>query len=274
VPGRRSAGWVPQRAPEPAGRPPRAGLDELRARMSDRLPPAVRSTRWSVPAPAAAVALLLAVAVAGVVLVAQLLTGPQGPRPVPARTAPVPSPAASPVPAGTTAPTGVSAASPAPAPGVGGAPSLAGVVVHVVGQVAAPGLVELPAGSRVADAVQAAGGAGADADLARVNLARPLVDGEQVLVPRPGEQLPAPAGTPVPPAAPGGTGAAPSGAPVDLNAVDLAALDALPGIGPVLAQRILEWRQQHGRFSSVDELGEVSGIGERVLEQLRPLVRV
>jgi competence protein ComEA len=125
----------------------------------------------------------------------------------------------------------------------------------------------------VADALQAAGGAAGDADLTRVNLARPVVDGEQVHVPRPGEVL-EPVPGPGPTAANGAAGPAASGAPVDLNTATLDQLDALPGIGPVLAQRILDWRAEHGRFSTVEELAEVSGIGDSVLEQVRPLVRV
>jgi competence protein ComEA len=148
-----------------------------------------------------------------------------------------------------------------------------GVVVHVVGAVHHPGLVRLPAGSRVVDAVRAAGGVTASARPASVNLARLLIDGEQLVVQRRGSTpvlaVPGPAG-PV-----GSVGAtnAPS-APVDLNSATLASLDALPGIGPVLAQRILDWRTAHGRFSSVDELGEVSGIGEATLADLRPVVTV
>ncbi len=141
------------------------------------------------------------------------------------------------------------------------------VVVHVVGRVRRPGLQYLPVGSRVADAVDAAGGATGRADLGAVNLARPLVDGEQVWVPAVGEAadptVAAPAG-PGSSTAPGGT--------VSLNTADLAALDTLPGVGPVIAQRIVDWRTAHGRFTSVDELAEVSGIGEKMLEQLRPLV--
>ena len=151
--------------------------------------------------------------------------------------------------------------------GASGAPTAvrsAGVVVHVVGQVASPGVVRLPVGSRVTDAIDAAGGATADADLSVVNLARVLVDGEQVLVPRPG-------GSPVGPGQ-GAVGAA--DAPLDLNAATLADLDALPGIGPVLAQRILDWRTAHGRFTDVEELAEVSGIGPSVLSRLRDQVRV
>src|SRR6478609_6571275 len=155
-------------------------------------------------------------------------------------------------------------------PGAAGAlPTAAAVViVDVVGQVHHPGVVRLPPGSRVLDAVAAAGGALPAADLGHVNLARPLTDGEQIVVPRPGEVLPASgaAGT--------AGGAAGAGGVVDLNAADLAALDGLPGVGPVLAQRILDWRSQHGRFSTVDELGEVSGIGDKLLAQLKPRVRV
>jgi len=145
------------------------------------------------------------------------------------------------------------------------------VVVHVVGAVHRPGLVRLPGGSRVSDAVAAAGGTTAAARAASVNLARVLVDGEQVVVQsRNGPPLVA-----APEAVAGAAGAvaAPAG-PVDLNTATLEALDGLPGIGPVLAQRILDWRAAHGRFSTVDELGEVSGIGEATLADLRPAVTV
>jgi competence protein ComEA len=145
------------------------------------------------------------------------------------------------------------------------------VVVHVVGRVRHPGVRRLPAGSRVADAVQAAGGVTGRADLSLLNLARVLVDGEQVRVPAVGEQV-----GPVASAGGGAAGGAgpggAAGAPVPLNTADLAALDTLPGVGPVLAQRILDWRTAHGRFTSVDELGEVSGIGEKLLAQLSPRV--
>ena len=135
--------------------------------------------------------------------------------------------------------------------------------MHVVGAVRAPGVVHLPGGARVADAVAAAGGAEPDADLARVNLARVLADGEQVVVPRPGDAV-----APAPTAVPGAGGTL-----LDLNSAGLADLDALPGIGPVLAQRILDRRQKQ-LFTSVDELGEVSGIGPTLLDRLRPLVHV
>jgi competence protein ComEA len=128
----------------------------------------------------------------------------------------------------------------------------------------------------VEQAVTAAGGPRRDADLSQVNLARPLVDGEQVVVPRPGQPA-APAavaaGSAVGPGA-GPAAPAPGSSPVDVNTATLAELDTLPGVGPVLAQRILDWRAQNGRFTSVDELGEISGIGDAVLARLRPLVRL
>ena len=160
--------------------------------------------------------------------------------------------------------------------GGGGPPTgRAGVVtVHVVGQVRRPGVVELTAGSRVGDAVERAGGALRGADLGEVNLARVLVDGEQIRVPKPGESVPAagPAGPSGPSGAPGsGTG---QGGLVNLNSASAAELEELPGVGPVLAQRIVDWRTEHGRFASVDELAEVSGIGEKMFAQLQPKVTV
>lgn len=157
----------------------------------------------------------------------------------------------------------------AAAPEVGGA-----VVVHVVGQVNAPGVVRLTSGARVADAVAAAGGAAAGAALAAVNLARVVEDGEQIVVPAPGEVVPG--------AAAAGDGAGSGGAVtgaqgttlVDLNTADAAELEALPGIGPVLAQRIVDWRTEHTRFTAVEELGEVAGIGDTLLGRLRDLVQV
>ena len=150
-----------------------------------------------------------------------------------------------------------------------GASATGRIIVHVVGEVSRPGIVLLPVGARVTDAVDAAGGALPSGQLERVNLARVVADGEQVHVPAAGEPL-----------LPGGVGATgPLAAPtapavVDLNRADLAQLDSLPGVGPVLAQRILDWRRAHGRFTSVDELGEVSGIGEQLLRQLAPRVTV
>ncbi|WP_338751527.1 helix-hairpin-helix domain-containing protein [Janibacter alittae] len=145
------------------------------------------------------------------------------------------------------------------------------VTVHVVGEVESPGIVSLPGGSRVVDALEDAGGETGQADLTGVNLARELVDGEQVVVPKPGE-------TPVaaaPAAGAGGPGGPASpDAPVDLNTADLATLETLPGVGPVLAQRIMDWRREHGQFVAVEELGEVSGIGDKTYAQLAPKVTV
>ncbi len=142
------------------------------------------------------------------------------------------------------------------------------VVVDVVGQVRHPGVYRLQTGQRVDDAVRAAGGVMSPSDLAAVNLARLVVDGEQIRVPRPGE--------PARPATPSGAtaGSGPGGGVVNLNTASLTDLDGLPGVGPVLAQRILDWRSTHARFSTVDELGEVSGIGEKLLGQLRSRVTV
>jgi competence protein ComEA len=156
-------------------------------------------------------------------------------------------------------------------PGSGGASpdasvAVAVVVVHVIGKVRRPGLVTLPAGSRVADAVDAAGGVTVASAASTVNLARVLVDGEQVAV---GVPAAAEGG------AAGGAGAGSGALPVvNLNTATLADLDTLPGVGPVLAARILSWRTTNGPFRSVDELGEVSGIGDAILANLRPLVRV
>jgi competence protein ComEA len=144
------------------------------------------------------------------------------------------------------------------------------VVVHVVGAVAAPGVQRLPTGSRVIDAVEAAGGAAADADLSRVNLAAVLADGQQVVVLRPGEAPPVAAGAgPSGPGAADGAGGGGDGALVDINRASAAELEELPGVGPATAEAIIAHRDQNGPFASVDELLDVRGIGEAKLEQLR-----
>ena len=261
-------GWVPQR-PVPTG-PERVGSATGRA-----------SVRWA-PARRAVIGLgivLLVAVLAALVVVWRAQPSAQA-APAVRRTA------AQDAPAGPTA--GGALGSPAArAPstagpvsagplGAGHAAPDAEVVVHVVGAVHRPGLVRLPAGSRVADAVRAAGGATASARPASVNLARLLIDGEQLVVQRRGRPpLLAATG----PGITGPVGGATSGtagptAPVDLYTATLEALDGLPGIGPVLAQRILDWRTANGRFSAVDELGEVSGIGEATLADLRPVVTV
>ncbi|MFF2325763.1 MULTISPECIES: helix-hairpin-helix domain-containing protein [unclassified Streptomyces] len=135
------------------------------------------------------------------------------------------------------------------------------------GKVRRPGVLRLPSGARVADALRAAGGARPGVDLTGLNRARVLMDGEQVVVGAP----------PGPPAA-DGTGEAvtgggsPATGPVSLNRATVGQLDTLPGVGPVLAQHIIDYRTQHGGFRSVDELREVNGIGDRRFADLRPLV--
>jgi len=155
------------------------------------------------------------------------------------------------------APLPVAASAPiAPLP----APTPAGIVVDVGGRVRRPGLVTLPAGSRVADAIRAAGGVVRRADLALVNLAAKVSDGELLLIGVPG--------------ATSGDGVVGSDSPVNLNTATADALDALPGIGPVLAQRIIDWRTAHGGFASVKDLDQVSGIGASIYAEISPLVTV
>jgi competence protein ComEA len=244
-------GWVP--GDQPQSTPPVAvGAD------GDAPASPARPVRRQVATAAAVAALGLAIVVA---LLAGVRAGSAGqvldvpPRPSGSSTAAHPVVGASP-PGGRPG---------APPPASASAPVL--VVVDVEGRVRRPGLVRLPVGSRVADAVRAAGGATAGAVLSRLNLARVLVDGEQVLVPGPDDAVPAVG------AGPAGSGSGPS-APLDLNTGTVESFDTLPGVGPVLAGRIVAWRAEHGRFTSVDELGEVPGIGPKALERLRPLVRV
>lgn len=178
------------------------------------------------------------------------------------------------------APTSVPPASDVPSP-AGALPPPAGasvpvsttppageVVVDVAGKVRRPGIVTLPAGSRVADALRAAGGVRPQVDTAALNLARPLVDGEQVLV-----GLPPVGGVPAP-ALPGASPTVGTTTLVNLNTATMEQLDTLPGVGPVTAQAILDWRSENGAFTGVDELLEVSGIGDATLADLRDLVTV
>ncbi|MGH3871341.1 MAG: helix-hairpin-helix domain-containing protein [Pseudonocardiaceae bacterium] len=207
------------------------------------VPDSLRDARWE-PGRPGALALSLVAALAAVI--AAVGVWRERPVPEPAPVLPLITAAAVPAPAATP---------PHPAPEV---------VVSVAGRVARPGLIRLPDGTRVADALAAAGGALPGTDLMGLNIARRLSDGEQLLigvVPPPGQPT---------------DGVAPSGPSrkVDLNAATLEQLDVLPGVGPVTAQRILDWRAAHGRFTSVDQLREVSGMGPARLAQLKDLVRV
>lgn len=147
----------------------------------------------------------------------------------------------------------------AASPGGGLATRREPVVVHVAGAVAKPGMVEVPAGARVADAIEAAGGADPGIDLAGVNLARVVADGEQIVV------ADADAGDP-------GASAAADGR-IELNRADADALEDVPGIGPVTAERLISHRRDHGPFTSDADLLAVPGIGEATLEQLREHLR-
>lgn len=215
--------------------------------VSDRLPLSVSAARW-VPSWRASVALAVVGLLAA--LAAALVVLRSRPHEVRAPTT-----------------TAVAPASPRPV-----ASPIALLVVDVVGSVRRPGVVRLAAGSRVVDALAAAGGLARGASPGLLNLAAVLTDGQQVVV-----------GGPATTAAGGpggagggatGSGGTTEGALVDLNSATLEQLDGLPGVGPVLAQRILDWRSEHGRFSSVDQLGEVGGIGDRKLADIRKKVRV
>jgi len=163
--------------------------------------------------------------------------------------------------------TGASAAVGAPQAGPGAAtPSVVPLFVHVAGEVRRPGVYEFQQGDRVIDAIEAAGGERPGASLDGLNLAAPLTDGTQILVP---ERAPA-AGTTVPGAPPTGTDDA--SAKVNVNTADATQLETLPGIGEVIAQTIIDHRTENGPFASIDELEDVSGIGPATLEEIRDLV--
>ncbi|PCN47226.1 competence protein ComEA [Curtobacterium sp. 'Ferrero'] len=238
------------------------------------------STRFSISPRTAVVIAAAVVVVALVVVLLGARSGvPDGPGTVVVTGAPTadapsggPSRAAASVPAATSAtPSGPAA-----------------VVVYVTGAVRRAGVLSLPVGSRVDAAIERAGGADRDADLGRLNLARVLVDGERVWVPRVGETAPpsvlgpdtgtsaGASGTGSSGGGASGTGGDPgaSAAVIDLNSADATALDSLPGIGPALAERIVAWRDEHGPFRAVEDLLEVSGIGDAKFAELRDRVRV
>lgn len=237
-------------------------MDEGEGRSrSDGVPSfgeAIERIRWRLePGAIRAIAVMLVVVV-GVVAWLVSRGGPTQ-TPTPARIAA----------SGSVAPTALAGASGESTP-----TSSALIVVDVVGPVRHPGIVSLPVGSRVADAIAAAGGLrpGREGVRAGLNLARVLQDGEQV---------DASAGSPPAAASTSGSGSstgsnptAGAGGKLDLNTATLEQLDQLPRIGPVTAEKILDFRQEHGGFRTVDQLLEVPGIGDRTLEQLAPLVRV
>lgn len=207
--------------------------------MPDDLLPALAARLRATPAELVGVVVLLA----GVVAVAVVLARP----PVPA-----PAEASASTPAGSVL-----------APAGGGE-----VTVHVTGAVVSPSVLVLPAGSRVADAVRAAGGVTLTADPDGLNLARVVTDGEQIVVPEAGQ-----AGG----AAPAGddaSGATDADGRIDLNRATATQLEELPGVGPVLAGRIVAHREEHGPFTEVGQLRDVSGIGERTFQSLADLVVV
>lgn len=219
----------------------------------------VRGLSARLPLTAAHVA-LVAVVIAVAVGAAAWFAVRSDPEPVPAlvqASEPLTTPSVSPM-----APGSPTASGP-------GAPATTGgdVTVDVAGKVRRPGIAVLPPGSRVVDAVEAAGGARSGVDLVTLNLARPLVDGEQILV-----------GVSVPAGVAGSLGApgspAETGVLVNLNSADLPALETLPGVGPVTAQAIVDWRTENGGFTRVDELLEVDGIGDATLADIAPLVTI
>jgi competence protein ComEA len=159
----------------------------------------------------------------------------------------------------------------APVAGPTGSPPPANVIVHVAGWVRRPGVFELAEGQRVIDAIEAAGGPRRGANLAALNLAAVLTDAQQVVVPKRGPAVPATAGESGVPS----SSASPSAAPViNVNTATPEELETLPGIGEVLAAAIVAYREEHGPFTSVDQLLDVSGIGEVTLEEIRDLVAV
>lgn len=143
------------------------------------------------------------------------------------------------------------------------------IAVDVSGAVATPGVYELPGASRLQQAIDRAGGLRPDADVSSLNLAGRVGDGEKIVIPSVGTEAPAAeSGTP-------GSGPSPAtGSPIDLNTASAADLDTLPGVGPVIAERIIDYRETNGSFSSVDELAEIDGISPAMVDELRPLVTV
>ncbi|MBG6213500.1 MAG: helix-hairpin-helix domain-containing protein [Cryobacterium sp.] len=226
----------------------------------ERLAPAARGRpRLRVGVGAAVVLLLLALVVAVIV---SAIGQQAGQRAVGSGAVSIPSGQAS------TPPLGPFDAGASPASG-GSDTGVIIIFVHVLGAVVRPGLFQLHDGARVMDAIAAAGGVTAEADPAGVNLARILSDGEQFYVPRQGEVPPALTAAPA-----GSAGANAPAAKVNLNTATVADLDSLPRIGPTMAQRIIDYRTTNGRFTSVDGLRDVAGIGDKTFEALKDLITV
>jgi competence protein ComEA len=264
--------WLPEDPGAGRHRP-----DEGRPRLFT-VPESLRSVHVAVR-PVAVVGVIVVVLLAGGVFGVRWWLAEQGSQPVPVApgAGTVPPAAAPTAPDLVTEPLPVGAGAASGGGGDGAAATAVAaaqpLLVHVDGQVRVPGVVSVEPGARVLDAVAAAGGLTGDADTSRLNLARPLTDGERLWVPRPGEEIPD-----VADGASGGGKTGPAGLvaaaarPVNINTAGQAELEELPGVGPVTAGAIVQWRTEHGRFSSPDELLEVSGIGEATLEKLRPHV--
>ena len=233
--------------------------------LQDRVPETLRGRIALGPAQLGLVALLLACGV----LWAAWATSRSTAEPVTSAqpvVVPPPPPSAS-GPPSTGSPLAAPAGSAPTATTATGAASVTELVVDVQGTVRRPGIVVLPPGSRVVDALDAAGGyTGRRARLTSLNLARPVVDGEQIVAGRPAQAVP------VPTALAGAPSTSAAGELVSLNTADQAALETLPGVGPVTATAILQWRDEHGPFTAVEQLLEVSGIGDKTLAQIAPFV--
>jgi competence protein ComEA len=220
--------------------------------------------------------LVLVAAVAAVMAAVGVWRDRPEPRPVQTAVVAAVSGAASDATASPAAAIGSATAAPTVPASGSATPPATEILVSVTGLVVDPGVVRLPPQARVADAIAAAGGTQPGANLTGMNLAAKLADGDSVVVTETGTAAAAPA-----PAGSGGSAGGssagptgPAGGPVDLNTADAAALDTLPGVGPVMAQNILAWREANGRFSSVEQLQEISGIGPSRYAQLAPLVMV
>jgi competence protein ComEA len=251
-------------APGPPGRHARrAGASRSGGWVEDRLPPTLQGRVRVGPSQLTVVAVLVAAAL-GFLAWWSVRAADPGELVTTGAATPVTSEVAPlvPTPPGPSPPR---AASPGSSPSA--APDGADLVVDVAGKVRRPGIVRLPAGSRVVDALDAAGGARRGVDLTGLNLARLLVDGEQVLV---GIRA-VPGVAPSAAAAPGGSPSS-IGTMVNINSAGAEELETLPGVGPVTAAAILQWRADHGAFSAVEELLEVSGIGDATLAEMAPYV--